>query len=163
MKFYLRIFSPPVLEKLTKIWMPVGKRVVVIGGAIHGCELAEFLVKRNRQVTLVHTEDILGEGIPIEDQMRLFPWFDRKGVVRFAGVNYEKISDDGLEITDKQGQKQTLKADTYIVALPMLSNPDIVKKFSTLVKNTVAIGNCATGGLIVDAIYDGARTGYHLL
>ena len=163
MKFYLRIFSPPALEKLTKFWMPVGKRVVVIGGAIHGCELAEFLVKRNRQVTLVHTEDILGEGIPIEDQMRLFPWFDRKGVVRFAGVNYEKISDDGLEITDKQGQKQTLKADTYIVALPMLSNPDIVKKFSPLVQNTVAIGNCATGGLIVDAICDGARTGYHLL
>ena len=163
MKFYLRIFSPPALEKLTKLWMPVGKRVVVIGGAIHGCELAEFLVKRNRQVTLVHTEDILGEGIPIEDQMRLFPWFDRKGVVRFAGANYEKISDDGLEITDRQGQKQTLKADTYIVALPMLSNPDIVKKYSSLVKNTVAIGNCATGGLIVDAIYDGARTGYHLL
>jgi 2,4-dienoyl-CoA reductase (NADPH2) len=79
MKFYMQFFSPPMLEKLTKIWIPVGKRVVVIGGAIHGCELAEFLTKRQRQVTIVHTDEVLGDGIPIEDQMRLFPWFDKKG------------------------------------------------------------------------------------
>ena len=79
------------------------------------------------------------------------------------GVKYEGITDAGLTFTDKDNKKQTLKADTYIVALPMLSNPDIVKQFSNLVKNTIVIGNCATPGLIVDAIYDGARTGYHLL
>lgn len=162
LKFFLKIFSPPMLDKLTKIWMPVGKRVVVIGGAIHGCELAEFLAKRKRRVTLVHTGDTLGDGIPVEDQMRLFPWFDRKNVVRYTGVNYEKIADDGLEITTGQGQKRTIKADTYIVALPMLPNPDIAKKFKN-VKETIAIGSCATAGLMVDAIYDGARAGYMLI
>jgi len=163
MKFYLKIFSPPMLEKLTRIWMPVGKRVVVIGGAIHGCELAEFLTKRHRQVTIVHTEDTFGAGIPMEDQLRLFPWFDRKGVARYAGVKYEKISDDGLEITTKQGQRQTLKADSYVLALPMLSNHDIVEKFSSQIKPAMVIGSCATAGLIVDAILDGAKTGYNLL
>ena len=32
--------------------MPMGKNVVVIGGAIQGCELAEFLAKRGRKVSL---------------------------------------------------------------------------------------------------------------
>jgi len=163
MKFFFRIFSPPMLERLTKIWMPVGKKVVVIGGAIHGCELAEFLVKRKRQVTIVHTEESFGEGIPIEDQMRLFPWFDKKGVVRLGGVKYERIDDGGLEITTKEGLKQTLKADNYIVALPMLPNPDIAKKFGNQAKETLVIGSCANAGLIVDAVYDGARVGYNLL
>jgi 2,4-dienoyl-CoA reductase (NADPH2) len=158
LKFYLKIFSPLVLERLTKIWMPVGKRVVVIGGAIHGCELAEFLIKRHRQVTLVHTGEVLGEGIPIEDQLRLFPWFDRKGIPRYTGVTYQEITDAGLTITTREGQKKTLKADTYIVAIPMLPNKTAVDKLSGKVKDTYVIGSCANAGLIVDAILDGART-----
>ena len=38
--------SPETLRRLTRWWMPLGRRVVIIGGAIHGCELAEFLTKR---------------------------------------------------------------------------------------------------------------------
>ena len=34
--------------------MPIGKRVVIVGGAIQGCEPAEFLIKRGRKVTIVH-------------------------------------------------------------------------------------------------------------
>jgi 2,4-dienoyl-CoA reductase (NADPH2) len=160
LKRVMKIFSPPALERLTRIWMPVGKRVVVIGGAIHGCELAEFLIKRQRQVTIVHTDETLADGIPIEDQMRLFPWFDRKGVVRYIGVKYETIGDSGLTITDKDGKKIVLKADSYIVAIPMLPNSEEVKRFSGMVKETYAIGGCASQGYMVEAICDGARVSY---
>jgi len=160
LKFYLKLFSPQMLEKLTKLWMPVGKRVVIIGGAIHGCETAEFLVKRRRQVTIVHSGEVLGEGIPIEDQLRLFPWFDKKGVIRYTGVKYEKITDEGLTITTKEGGKQTLKADTFIVAIPMLDNKESIDKFKGKAKEVYAVGSCVKAGLIVDAILDGARIGY---
>ena len=160
LKFYMKFFSPQMLEKLTKFWMPVGKRVVIIGGAIHGCEMAEFLVKRKRQVTIVHSGDVLAEGIPVEDQLRLFPWFDRKGVVRYAGVTYEKITDEGLTITTKEGEKKTLKADTYIVAIPMLGNKESIDKFNSQAKEVYAVGSCVNAGLIVDAIHEGARIGY---
>jgi len=160
LKFYLKIFSPLMLDKLTRIWMPIGKRVVVIGGAIHGCELAEFLVKRKREVTIVHSGDTLADGITIEDQLRLIPWFDRKGVVRYLGVKYEKIDDQGLTIITANGERKTLKADTYIVAIPMLPDAGTIKKFAGLARETYAIGSCANAGLIVDAIYDGAKVGY---
>lgn len=160
LKTFMKLFSPPMLERLTKIWMPVGKRVVVIGGAIHGCELAEFLIKRKRQVTIVHTDNVLADGIPIEDQMRLFPWFDRKGVSRYTGVKYDRIDDRGLTILGKGGKKTTLKADNYIIAIPMLPEAGALKKFNSLVQETYAVGGCASMGLIVEAIYDGARVGY---
>ena len=53
LKGYLRFFSPQAMAGLTKYYMPVGKRVVIIGGRIQGCEIAEFLVKRGRQVAIV--------------------------------------------------------------------------------------------------------------
>ncbi len=60
--------------------MPVGKTAVIIGGAIQGCQLGEFLVKRGRQVTIVDTEGELGKGMYPERKTRLFYWFDKKGV-----------------------------------------------------------------------------------
>ncbi|MFC1910755.1 FAD-dependent oxidoreductase, partial [Chloroflexota bacterium] len=160
LKFYMKFLSPQTLVKLTKLWMPIGKRVVVIGGAIHGCELAEFLIKRKRQVTIVHTDVKLADGIPIEEQMRLSPWFDRKDIPRFTGVKYEEITGDGLVITTAEGERKTLAADTFIVSLPMLADGEIVKRLGGKAGETVAVGSCATAGLITDAIADGARMGF---
>lgn len=87
-------------------------------------------------------------------------WFDRKGVVRYTGVRYEKIDDSGLTVTDKDGKKMALKADSYIIAIPILPNTEGVKQFSGLVKESYAVGGCANQGLIVEAICEGARVGY---
>ena len=67
-----------MLRDLTRIWMPVGKRVVIIGGAIQGCQLGEYLIKRGRKVTIVETGDEMGEWLVPERKTRLFYWFDRK-------------------------------------------------------------------------------------
>ena len=65
MKRYLRFLSPRTLRQLTNIWMPIGKKVVIMGGRIQGIQLAGFLADRGRQVTVVDTgsESELGEGI----------------------------------------------------------------------------------------------------
>ena len=160
LKFYLRFLSPKVLAWLTKFWMPIGKRVIVIGGNIQGCELAEFLIKRGRKVTIVDEAEELGEGMTKDDFLRLIPWLDKKGAARFTSVKYEEINDKGLVITTSQGEKKTLEADTIVVALPLLPNPDIVKTLEGKAPETYAVGSCIEPGLIVDAIADGARIGH---
>ncbi len=52
-KPYLKTLGPKVLEKATKYHLPVGKKVVVVGAGLHGMEVAEFLAKRGRKVTIV--------------------------------------------------------------------------------------------------------------
>ena len=44
--------GPNLTRRLTKIWMPIGKKVVVIGGNFHGCELAEYMVKTGRKASV---------------------------------------------------------------------------------------------------------------
>jgi 2,4-dienoyl-CoA reductase (NADPH2) len=159
LKFFLTFLSPRAIERLTRIWMPIGKRVVIIGGAIQGCEVAEFLIKRGREVTIVHAGKTLGEGITIEDQLRFFPWLDKKGIARYTEAKYEEITAQGLVITTREGEKKTLAADTFVVTLPFLPNDGIMKSLEGKTPEIYNIGSVSEPGLIVNAIADGARLG----
>jgi 2,4-dienoyl-CoA reductase (NADPH2) len=156
MKKLLKFFSPQTMAKLTRIWMPVGKKVVVIGSRIHGCETAEFLVKRGRQVTLVDTADNLGEGMTVDDKSLLFPWFDKKGVKRYLGVKLEKISKGSLELITPEGQKITLRADSLMTALPLSPNKETMDYFRGKAAEVFFVGDCCDPKLIAEATAAGA-------
>ena len=55
-----------------------------MGGTLHGCELAEFLVKRGRRVTIVDTAAVLGDGMINHLRLQLFWWFRQKGVTMIS-------------------------------------------------------------------------------
>jgi 2,4-dienoyl-CoA reductase (NADPH2) len=160
LKGFLRFFSPKVLRWLTNFWMPLGKKVVIMGGNIQGCQTAEFLVKRGRKVTIVDTAKEIGEGLlDVFIKPHLLDWLDEKGVVMLPGVNYEEITDKGLTITTKEGKKQTFKANTIVTALPLQPNTELIKSLDGIVPEFYAIGDCKEPHLIVNAIADGARIG----
>ena len=159
LKISLRFFSPATLARLTRLWMPVGKRVVIIGGRIQGCELAEFLVKRSRQVTIVDSVDALGDGMTGDDRFQLFPWFVKKGVKRLLGVTYNEVTNKGLTVTTKEGKELTLEADTIITALPLQPNTKLRESLEGKVSETYFIGDCIDPKLIADAIAAGATMG----
>lgn len=159
LRSYMRFLGPKSLEWLTKFWMPIGKRVIVIGGTITGCELAEFLIKRRRIVTIVHTDDELGQGMTKDDLLRLLPWLERKGAASYTGIRYEEITGEGLTITTKEGEKVMLEADTIISTLPFLPGANKFSIPEEKVPEIYTIGDCHEPRLMVDAIADGARIG----
>lgn len=142
--------------------MPVGKDVVVVGGTLHGCELAEFLTKRRRNVTMVHNgpEEELGDRMTIDDIDSLWPWLKQKRVPIWSGVKYDQVTDEGLVITLKDHRKYTLKAKHIITTQDFVPNAEAVDRFKDLVAETFHIGSSVEPGLIVDAIHDGAKIGY---
>ena len=157
LRFYLRLLGPKRLRKLTRFWMPVGKRAVIIGGAIQGCQLGEFLVKRGRQVIIVDTEGKLGEGLYPERKTRLFHWFDRKGVMRIEGAKLVKITKDGLTVETREGEIRLLEADHVLCALPFAANHELLESLKGQVPEIYAIGDCDSPGLIPDATAAGWR------
>ena len=148
------------MARLTKYYMPLGKRVIIIGGRIHGSEIAEFLVKRGRQVTIVDEapEDMLAEGMTGDDKYLLFPWFDKKGVKRYLGVCFGNIEEKRMTIITKNGTKMTLEADTFITAMPLDANEELMKNMTGKAKEVYFIGDVKEPGLIADAIASGAIT-----
>ena len=162
LKFYLRFLGPKLLRSLTRIWMPVGNRVVIIGGAIQGCQLAEFLVKRGRSVTIVDEGKEPGEGLAPERKTRLFAWFRKKGVKMILGVKLEEITDRGLVIISADGKKQLLEADNIIPALPFIAGDALLKELEGSVPEIYAIGDCINPAIIPDAIAGGWKIGNKL-
>lgn len=159
---FLRVFGPRRLNQLSRWWLPVGKRVVIIGGAIQGCELAEFLVKRGRKVTIVDRGEIRGDGMVHHLQQQLFNWFDQRGIVLMPHVEYLRITREGITVRNQDGQEVTLRADTIIPAMPLVPNPVLADQIMGLVPEVYAIGDCRLPELIVDAIAEGCRVGHSL-
>jgi len=49
--------------------------------------------------------------------------FEKKGVTMISGIKeYVEITDKGLIIITRDGEKQTIEADTIITALPLVPN-----------------------------------------
>jgi thioredoxin reductase len=91
--------------------------------------------------------------------MRLFWWFEQKGVPLLTGVKYEAITDKGLTITTREGEKKTLAADAIVPALPMMPDAEFVKSLEGTAPEIYQIGDCGNSALIIDAIGDGSDIG----
>jgi len=158
LKTYLNFFGPQTLRWLTKFWIPLGKKVVIMEGGMQGCQVAEFLVNRGRKVTIASTTSEIGEGL-LETLVkpRLLNWLLEKGVIMMTGVKYEEITDKGLMITTKEGKRQTLEADTIVTALPLQANVDLFRSLEGSAPEVYAVGDSKESKMIIDAIADGSR------
>jgi 2,4-dienoyl-CoA reductase (NADPH2) len=154
-KPYLRLLGPRAMGWLTNYWLPIGENVVIIGSGLHGCEIAEFLIKRGRKVTIVDTAEVPGEGM-LDFRLGLFlEWFGKKGMTMLNGVRHMEITDEGLIITTKDGEKKTLQADTIIPTSPLKPDTALFDSLEGKAPEVYAIGDCREPRMIVDAIADG--------
>ncbi len=156
-KFLLKFLSAGTIRWLTGLWIPVGKRVVIIGGGVHGCQLAEFLTKRGKRVTIVDTEKALGKGIVDALLGYLITWFRKKGVLMFPGVRSLEITPAGVVIITAEGVQEIIVADSVIVANELKSDDVLLENLQDKGLEVYAIGDCREPNLIIDAIADGSR------
>jgi 2,4-dienoyl-CoA reductase (NADPH2) len=156
-KPWLRLFGSRLLGWATHVWLPLGKKVVVIGAGLHGLEVAEFLVKRDRTVTVVEPTDRIGEGV-IDFRLGLaLDWFAQKGVPIITGAQNIKVTSKGLSYEDKDGVTHEIEADTVMPTAPLLPNDKLYKALEGKVPELYLIGDGKEAGMIVHAI----RSGYH--
>jgi 2,4-dienoyl-CoA reductase (NADPH2) len=158
----LRFLGPGFTGWATKLWMPLGKKIVVMGGQIQGCQLAVFLVKRGREVTIVEQSDELGAGIVVVSKQRCLSWLRKQGVIMHTGVTYEEVTDKGLVILTRDGKRETIEADHILPALPLSPNRDLGKEIEGRIPELYWAGDCAEPRRIVHAIADGSRMGHAL-
>ena len=154
-------FGMWLTRKLLKIWTPLGKSVLVVGKGLPGIEMAYFLVERGKKVTIVDTREALPFGAPPMPVLREFMTakLAEHGVPMLSASKYEQVTDKGLTFIDKQGQRQTVAADTLVFAADYKPNDELSQALATTQCEVHLIGDCAKPCGILDAIRDGARIG----
>ncbi|HEY96008.1 MAG TPA: FAD-dependent oxidoreductase [Dehalococcoidia bacterium] len=158
-RFFMKFFGVEMLRSLTRFYLPVGKKIVIIGSGLHGCELAEFFVRRGRQVTIVDKAEIPGGDMVDVLFGYLSAWLEKKNVTFINGAReYSRVNNDGLIIVDKNGKERLIEADNIIPALPLAPDTRLLPKIKGMVPEVYAVGDCKEPLLIVDAINSGMTT-----
>lgn len=154
-----RLLKLSTIRKLSKTWMPIGKRVVIIGGGVVGCELAVFLAERTRSVTLLEEGGRLGTEMPGPFRWLIMRQLQKYNVALRTGVKCYELRDRKVMIsTTAGGGEQEIEADTVILATKgIVAAPQELR--SDLVKEYFLVGDCIGSGLIPGALLDGATAG----
>ncbi|HQR04649.1 MAG: FAD-dependent oxidoreductase [Proteobacteria bacterium] len=140
------------VRKASEWWMPLGKRIVIIGGELVGLELAEFLVLRGRQVAIVDDIPRFGGGLMLVRRMRALEELREHGVGLHAEVKDIAIVGHEVRFTDKTGQAQALTADQVIVAKGATGNSAVADALRAAGLEVHAFGDCTGVGYIEGAI-----------
>jgi 2,4-dienoyl-CoA reductase (NADPH2) len=158
-KPYLRKFGPRFLGWATHYYLPgMGNNVVVVGAGLHGLEVAEYLVKRGRKVTVVEPSDVIGEGVMDFRLGLTMDWFAMKGVTVIPGAKNLVVTDKGVAFDGPDGKRVELAADTVMPTAPLKANDTLYKTLEGMVPELYLIGDGKEAGMMVHAIRAGYQT-----
>lgn len=152
-----RAVTPARLRTVSDYWLPVGKRVVMLGGDLAAIELAEFLAKRGRDVALFTEEQDVAPEIGPKRRLEHEHRLERLKVSLNTGVHFDAIEAHGAAIVMAGGRRVVARADTVIVAGTPVADANLYDALKAAGLSSHAIGDCTGLGLIVKAVYEGAE------
>lgn len=125
----------------------VGDKVVIIGGGLTGCEIAYDLFNKGKKPIIIEAKnDLMAvRGICLANSSYLRDFFAYKQVPIYLENTVTEIKDNGVVITDKNGNTQFVEADNVIVSVGYTPAPLIKKsKRVHIVGDAENVGNLRT-------------------
>ncbi|MBM4448182.1 MAG: FAD-dependent oxidoreductase [Chloroflexi bacterium] len=137
----------------------VGKKVAIIGGELVGCETAEFLADRGKEVTVMRRGPEMATGVGPTVRDFFLSRLLEKGVTLLREVKYNSVSPKGVSITTRDGKERTIEADTVILAAGSVPETGLYEAIKGKIAEVYRIGDCVKPRTIRDAISEGFQTG----
>ena len=134
----------------------VGKRVVVIGGGLVGCETAELLASRGHQVSIVELMHDFAVDMEPRTKQLLTHRFAEWGVKIYLDAEIEIIREDGTVTVKNKNERFDIPADTVVSATGSKPNKELENTVRGAVKEIYTVGDCVRPRKIIDAIREGA-------
>jgi 2,4-dienoyl-CoA reductase-like NADH-dependent reductase (Old Yellow Enzyme family)/thioredoxin reductase len=134
----------------------VGERVVMVGGGMVGAETAEFLAEKGKKVIILEMLGRIGIDVTPMVMVLLYSRLKKLGVAMITNAKVEKITRNNV-VYEKDGKKQTLEADSVVLAMGSKPNLNLMKTLNGKVPELYAIGDADKPGKILKAIHDGYR------
>lgn len=149
--------STEAIQALSRLWMPLGKRIVIIGGGLVGLELAEFLIERGRQVAVLEPGSRLGRELAIVRRWRVLDNLRSHQVPLMADVSVTRIDDSGVDYRDSNGDSQRLPANSVVMAMGAEPDDSLATQLAAAGLSVQRIGDCGELGYIDGAIHSAAE------
>ena len=125
----------------------VGEKVVVIGGGLTGCEMALDLYNKGKTPVIVEMKNdlVAVKGVCLANSSYLRDFFKLHKVDVRLNTGVSEITDEGVIVVDKEGNKELIAADSVVASIGYIPAPVAEGKGRVkLVGDCNGIGNLRT-------------------
>jgi 2,4-dienoyl-CoA reductase-like NADH-dependent reductase (Old Yellow Enzyme family)/thioredoxin reductase len=133
----------------------LGKRAVIIGGGMIGCELARYLVQKGQEVALVEILPELAMDCFYMIRKLLLERVKKEGIAVYTSVKEEKITEEGVEIVDSCGNRFLLGADLIVLSTGSVPDSATSRSLEGTAAEFYEAGDCREATKILEAIHGG--------
>ena len=119
-----------------------GKRVLVVGGGMVGCECVEFLTEREHIVDMVEMKPVIGEDIVPEARKYIMANLEKHKVTQRVNARVKQFYADGVDYVDTvTGEEASMRGyDSVVLAMGYKSNNTLEEKLKDLAPQVIVIG-----------------------
>lgn len=136
-----------------------GERIIVLGGALVGCETAQILASKCKKVTVTRRGPHMATGLSFPLRQALLGRLAAMGVDLRPSVRYKALNNDGLVITNADGGEETIPTDMIVLASGSTPRTELSKLLEGRVPEIRCIGDCVEARGIREAIQEGSLAG----
>ena len=151
--------DPERLARLTHHYMPIGKRVTVLGGGLVGIELAEFLVDRGRTVTVLDQEPTLATEMAHPRRWRVLTDLRQHGAELLTNADVLEVTPTQVRYRHNESE-HSVGADCVVIASGLIGDESVAQQMRAAGLDPVAIGDCTGVGYLEGAMRDGFHAGH---
>jgi 2-enoate reductase len=137
-----------------------GDSIVVLGGGEVGCEIALWLVKQHKPVTIVEKDTVMSEGVFEANRSMLLDLLAEAGVRILTESTIEETSRAGIIVSRNDSTREKVNCDTVILALGRRPESSLYESLKDQVAELHAIGDCNEPRKIINAIWEARDTAY---
>jgi 2,4-dienoyl-CoA reductase-like NADH-dependent reductase (Old Yellow Enzyme family)/thioredoxin reductase len=144
---------------------PVAQKVVVIGGNMLGCEVAEFMADQGNLVSVIKMRPgaEMAEDCEPTNRRGLLDSLQECRVSLLSGFKVAGLTGAGVKVVQRDsGEERTLEAETIVLALGATPERTLVDDLKKKEIEFHPIGDCRQPNNIRQAIYEGALIGRQL-
>jgi len=138
----------------------VGENIVILGGGQNGCEVALWLAKQGKNVTVVEQlPNLMLDGVIINREM-LLALLAKNKVQIITNATIEEVDIGSVIIMDKDNRKIKKDCDTLVIATGLKPNNQLYNDLKGQITSELyRIGDCKEPRKIFDAILEGYLLG----
>ncbi|BCZ28447.1 oxidoreductase [Claveliimonas bilis] len=129
-----------------------GKKVLVVGGGMVGCETAAFLGEQQHDVTVIEYRDTVGADVIHEHRVFLMEDFKNYGIKEITGAKVCKFFDDGVEYESPDGSRHEVRGfDSVVLSMGFKNYNPFAEQLEELGQEVYVVGDATRARRALDA------------
>lgn len=129
-----------------------GKKVLVVGGGMVGCETAAFLGEQQHDVTVIEFRDTVGADVIHEHRVFLMEDFKNYGIKEITSAKVCKFYDDGVEYESPDGTRHEARGfDSVILSMGFRNYNPFAEQLEELGQEVYVVGDATRARRALDA------------